>query len=100
MFQQDAQNGHGGAVHPSGDKALGFVKPVLTEDVLNRPLKSRSCGLESLEPVFDVANFAEIKGDELTVRLTGNQNQQAQTSTIVILRRLSGEADMLPRSRK
>ena len=43
--------------------------------------------------------FAEIKGDELTVRLAPAGNQQGQeTSTIVILRRLSGEADMLPRS--
>lgn len=41
--------------------------------------------------------FADIKGDELTVRLTAAGNPQAQTSTIVILRRLSGEADMLPR---
>jgi hypothetical protein len=40
--------------------------------------------------------FAEIKGDELTVRLAPTGNQQAQTSTIVILRRLSGEAEMLP----
>ena len=40
--------------------------------------------------------FAEIKGDELTVRLTPTGNQQGQTSTIVILRRLSGEAEMLP----
>jgi len=40
--------------------------------------------------------FAEIKGDELTVRLTPAGNQQGQqTATIVILRRLSGEADML-----
>jgi hypothetical protein len=41
--------------------------------------------------------FAEIKGDELTVRLTPTGNQQAQTTTVVILRRLSGEAEMLPR---
>jgi hypothetical protein len=42
--------------------------------------------------------FAEIKGDELTVRLTPTGNAQGQqTSTIVVLRRLSGEADMLPK---
>jgi hypothetical protein len=41
--------------------------------------------------------FAEIKGDELTVRLTPTGNQPGQTSTIVILHRLSGEAEMLPR---
>ena len=46
--------------------------------------------------------FAEIKGDELTVRLAPGANQQGQgqqTATIVILKRLSGEADMLPRPR-
>jgi Lipocalin-like domain len=43
--------------------------------------------------------FAEISGNELTVRLTPTGNQQGQTSTIVILRRLSGEAEMLPRRR-
>ena len=41
--------------------------------------------------------FAEITGNELTVRLTPTGNQQGQASTIVVLRRLSGEADMLPR---
>jgi Lipocalin-like domain len=43
--------------------------------------------------------FAEISGNELTVRLTPTGNTQAQTSTIVVLRRLSGEAEMLPRGR-
>jgi hypothetical protein len=41
--------------------------------------------------------FAEISGNELTVRLTPTGNTQGQTSTVVILRRLSGEAEMLPR---
>jgi hypothetical protein len=41
--------------------------------------------------------YADIKGDELTVRLTPTGNQQVQTQTIVILRRLSGEAEMLPK---
>jgi hypothetical protein len=42
--------------------------------------------------------YADIKGEELNVRLTPTNAQQAQqTNTIVTLRRLSGEADMLPR---
>jgi lipocalin-like protein len=41
--------------------------------------------------------YADIKGDELTVRLTPTGNQQVQNQTIVILRRLSGEAEMLPK---
>ncbi len=41
--------------------------------------------------------FAEISGNELTVRLTPTGNTQGQTSTIVILRRLSGEAEMVYR---
>jgi hypothetical protein len=41
--------------------------------------------------------FAEISGNELTVRLQGGGNQQGQqTATLVMLRRLSGEAEMLP----
>ena len=41
---------------------------------------------------------AEIVGDELTVRLTPTRNQQGQeAATIVTLKRLSGEAEMLPR---
>src|SRR5450759_3639908 len=63
MFQQDAENGYGGTVHPGADKALRLVKPVFPEDVLNRPLKTCSRGLECLEPVHDVANLAEIKGN-------------------------------------
>ena len=44
--------------------------------------------------------FADIKDNELTVRLTpAGGNPQTQTATVVILRRLSGEADMLPRKR-
>ena len=41
--------------------------------------------------------YADIKGDELTVRLTAAGNPQAQTQTIVILRRLSGADEMLPK---
>jgi len=42
--------------------------------------------------------FADIVGDELTVRLTPTGGRQGQeTNTIVILKRLSGEAEMLPR---
>jgi hypothetical protein len=41
---------------------------------------------------------AEIAGDELTVRLPSTRNQQGQEAqTIVTLKRLSGEAEMLPR---
>jgi hypothetical protein len=43
---------------------------------------------------------AEISGDELTVRLPpGRNSQNPDAGTIVILKRLSGEAEMLPRSR-
>jgi len=42
--------------------------------------------------------YADIKDNtELTVRLTPNGNQQVQTQTIVILHRLSGVDDMLPK---
>ena len=41
---------------------------------------------------------AEIVGDELTVKLPTTRNQQGQEAqTIVTLKRLSGEAEMLPR---
>jgi hypothetical protein len=41
---------------------------------------------------------AEITGDELTVRLAPGRNpQNPDAGTIVILKRLSGEAEMLPR---
>src|SRR5262245_11390304 len=41
---------------------------------------------------------AEISGDELTVQLPRTRNQQGEDAqTVVILKRLSGEADMLPR---
>jgi hypothetical protein len=41
---------------------------------------------------------AVISGDELTVQLPATRNQQGQEAqTIVILKRLSGEAEMLPR---
>jgi hypothetical protein len=40
---------------------------------------------------------AAISGDELTVQLPATRNQQGQEAqTIVTLKRLSGEADMLP----
>jgi hypothetical protein len=39
--------------------------------------------------------YADIKGEELTVRLTPTGNQQVQTQTIVVLRRLSGVDEML-----
>jgi hypothetical protein len=42
--------------------------------------------------------FVEIAGDEVTVRFPPTRNQQGQeTTTLVTLKRLSGEADMLPR---
>jgi hypothetical protein len=41
--------------------------------------------------------YADIKGDELTVRLTPTGNQQVQTQTFVVLRRLSGAEQMLPK---
>jgi hypothetical protein len=41
---------------------------------------------------------AVISGDELTVQLPATRNQQGQEAqTIVILKRLSGEAEMIPR---
>jgi hypothetical protein len=42
----------------------------------------------------------EVSGSEVTIKFppTGGQNGQ-QTSTWVILRRLSGEADMLPKGK-
>jgi len=41
--------------------------------------------------------YAEIKDNELTVRLTPTGNQPVQNQTIVILRRLSGVDEMLPK---
>jgi hypothetical protein len=41
--------------------------------------------------------YADIKDNELTVRLTPTGNQPVENQTIVILRRLSGVDDMLPR---
>jgi hypothetical protein len=41
--------------------------------------------------------YADIKDKELTVRLTPTGNQPVTTQTIVMLRRLSGVDDMLPR---
>jgi hypothetical protein len=41
--------------------------------------------------------YADIKDNELTVRLTPTGNQQVTTQTIVVLRRLSGADEMLPR---
>jgi len=44
--------------------------------------------------------FVELSGNEVTVRFPPTTNQQGQQSTtLVTLRRLSGEADMLPRRR-
>jgi hypothetical protein len=43
--------------------------------------------------------YAEIKDNELTVRLTPTGNQPVTTQTIVVLRRLSGVDDMLPRTK-
>ena len=41
---------------------------------------------------------AVIAGDELTVQLPTTRNQQGQeAATVVTLKRLSGEAEMLPR---
>jgi len=42
--------------------------------------------------------YADIKDNELTVRLTPTNNQAVQTQTIVVLRRLSGADEMLPRA--
>lgn len=42
--------------------------------------------------------FVELNGDEATVRLPTTRNQQGQEmSTVVILKRLSGETEMMPR---
>jgi len=41
--------------------------------------------------------YADIKDNELTVRLTPTNNQAVQTQTIVVLRRLSGADEMLPK---
>ena len=42
--------------------------------------------------------FADISGNELIVRFPPATNQQGQqTTTLVTLKRLSGEAEMLPR---
>jgi Lipocalin-like domain len=41
--------------------------------------------------------YADIKGEELTVRLTPTGNQQVETQTIVVLRRLSDADQMLPK---
>jgi len=44
--------------------------------------------------------FADLSGSEVTVRFPPTTNQQGQqTTTLVTLRRLSGEAEMLPRRR-
>jgi hypothetical protein len=41
--------------------------------------------------------FADLNGDELTVRLQNRNPQGQDTATIVILKRLSGETDMIAR---
>lgn len=41
--------------------------------------------------------YADIKDNELTVRLTPTTNQAVQTQTVVVLRRLSGADEMLPK---
>jgi hypothetical protein len=41
--------------------------------------------------------FADINGDELTVRLQNRNPQGQDTATIVVLKRLSGEAEMMAR---
>lgn len=41
--------------------------------------------------------YADIKDNELTVRLTPTNNQAVQTQTVVVLRRLSGADEMLPK---
>jgi hypothetical protein len=41
--------------------------------------------------------YADITNNELTVRLTPTNNQPVQTQTIVVLRRLSGADEMLPK---
>jgi hypothetical protein len=41
--------------------------------------------------------FADIKGDELTVRLTAQGTVQGESATVVTLKRLSGADEMLPR---
>jgi hypothetical protein len=41
--------------------------------------------------------FADINGDELTVRLQNRNPQGQDTATIVVLKRLSGEAEMIAR---
>jgi hypothetical protein len=58
--------------------------------------------LAGLSPVQGsiLRRFADIEGDELTVRLQPGRNQQGQeaaNATIVILKRLSGVDEMLPK---
>lgn len=51
-------------------------------------------------PGTTLRRFVELSGNEVTVRFPPATNQQGQqTTTLVTLRRLSGEADMLPRRR-
>ena len=64
------------------------------------PLALNRLFFPSLSPAAGtiLRRYADIKDNtELTVRLTPNGNQQVQTQTIVILHRLSGVDDMLPK---
>jgi hypothetical protein len=56
--------------------------------------------LAGISPVSGTTlrRFVEMSGDEVLVRFPPTRNQQGQdTTTLVTLKRLSGEADMLPR---
>ena len=91
------------AENPTADEAraalqgyLGYygALTVYPGEVFHNILGGVSPGAGSI-----LRRYADINKDntELTVRLTPTGNQQVTTQTIVILRRLSGVDDMLPR---
>jgi hypothetical protein len=91
------------AENPTADEAraalqgyLGYygALTVYPGEVFHNILGGVSPGAGSI-----LRRYADINKDnnQLTVRLTPTGNQQVTTQTIVILRRLSGVEDMLPR---
>jgi hypothetical protein len=90
------------AENPTADEAraamqgyLGYfgALTVYPGEVFHNILGGVSPGAGSI-----LRRHADIKGDELTVRLTPTGNQPVQNQTIVVLRRLSGIDDM-PRTK-
>jgi hypothetical protein len=91
------------AENPTADEAraamqgyLGYygALTVYPGEVFHNILGGVSPGAGSI-----LRRYADIKGEELTVRLTPTGNQPVQNQTIVVLRRLSGIDDMLPRAK-